>query len=392
MAALPQPLPLPRKPPGSAQYNWLTGGYESVPEQMELPLEWSAEETLGPDESIQLLATESGAQLLVSGFGISLGRKSERVTLRLKHKTCGELPLYRLQEIVLLGHGISISTDLIADACERGIRIAVLNPNGRPVALLTSPFLSATVETRRRQLAALGQPVGADFIRWVAAGKLHNQEKLLRYFAKSRDGDSRRWIEDAAGSLLKLRRQVLAVEGDCVESVRPSVLGCEGAGGRIYWSAIATILPGALGFRGRAHDGYGDPVNAALNYGYGILYCHVWGAVLNAGLEPFAGFLHGDRPGKPSLVLDLVEEFRQPAVDRPLFARLTKGGDIRVQGGLLDGPSREAVASRVVLRLNAVEPHRGKQHQVRSIIQMQARLAASAFRGERGYRPFAFKW
>jgi CRISPR-associated protein Cas1 len=90
--------------------------------------------------------------------------------------------------------------------------------------------------------------------------------------------------------------------------------------------------------------------------------------------------------------LDLVEEFRQPVVDRPLLAWLTKGGEIRVQGGLLDGASREAVAERVLRRLNAVEPHRGKRHQVRSIIQMQARLAASAFRGERVYRPFAFKW
>jgi len=57
-------------------------------------------------------------------------------------------------------------------------------------------------------------------------------------------------------------------------------------------------------------------VNSALNYGYGILYGQVWGAVMNAGFEPFAGFLHLDRPGKPSLVLDLIEEFRQPIVDR----------------------------------------------------------------------------
>ena len=392
MAAVLQTLPAPRKPPGAAQYNWITGGYESPPDQMELPLEWPLADALGPDESIQLLATESGTQLLVAGFGISLGKKSERVTLRLKRKTCGELPLYRLQEIVLLGRGMSISTDLIGDACERGIRIAILRPNGQPAALLTSPFLSATVETRRRQMAALTQPAGADFIRWIAAGKLHNQEKLLRYFAKSREGEPRQTLEEAAGSLRRLRRQALAIEGDGVESVRPSALGCEGAGGRVYWSAISAILPDALGFRGRIHYQPEDAVNAALNYGYGILYSHVWGAILNAGLEPFAGFLHGDRAGKPSLVLDLVEEFRQPVVDRSLFAWLTKGGDVRVQGGLLDGPSREAVASRVLLRLNAVEPHRGQRHQVRSIIQMQARRAASAFRGEREYRPFAFKW
>ena len=95
---------------------------------------------------------------------------------------------------------------------------------------------------------------------------------------------------------------------------------------------------------------------------------------MNAGLEPFAGFLHVERSGKPSLVLDLMEEFRQPVVDRPIFSWLNKGGQLTLQKGMLDAASKENVASRVLMRLVAEEQHRGKQHQVRSIIQMQARL------------------
>ena len=135
-----------------------------------------------------------------------------------------------------------------------------------------------------------------------------------------------------------------------------------------------------------------DAVNAALNYGYGILTSHVWGAVMNAGLEPFAGLMHVDRSGKPSFVLDMVEEFRQPIVDRPIFAWLFKNGSLKLANGMLDTGSKEAVASRVLARLNATELHQGKEHQVRSIIQMQARLAAAAFRERRPYRPFNFQW
>jgi CRISPR-associated protein Cas1 len=113
---------------------------------------------------------------------------------------------------------------------------------------------------------------------------------------------------------------------------------------------------------------------------------------MNAGLEPFAGFLHVDRPGKPSLVLDLVEEFRQPVVDRAIFSWLNKGGQLEMERGQLDGAARENVASRVLLRLTSSEQHRGKQHQIRSIVQMQSRLAASAVRGLRPYRSFSFKW
>ncbi|MGH9581852.1 MAG: CRISPR-associated endonuclease Cas1, partial [Bryobacteraceae bacterium] len=103
-------------------------------------------------------------------------------------------------------------------------------------------------------------------------------------------------------------------------------------------------------------------------------------------------FLHVDRSGKPSLVLDLMEEFRQPVVDRAILSWLNKGGQLTMEKGLLDGASRENVASRVLMRLTATEQHRGKQHQIRSIVQMQARLAASAVRGLRPYRSFSFKW
>jgi CRISPR-associated protein Cas1 len=298
----------------------------------------------------------------------------------------------RLQEIVVASRGVSFSSDLLEEICSRGIRIGCIDSSGKPVALITSPMLTATVETRRCQLAAYNDDRGAEFCRWVVAGKLYNQEKLLRYFGKNRDGERRRGLEETATAIRRLRRQALAAEGDCADAVRQTLLGYEGTAGRIYWKEIAATLPEESGFAGRSHGGPTDGVNAALNYGYGILYSHVWGAVMNAGLEPFAGFLHVDRSGKPSFVLDLVEEFRQPVVDRPVLGWLNKGGRLKLIKGMLDGESREEVASRVLQRLNSVEAHRGKKHEIRSIIQMQARLAASALRRMRNYRPFTFKW
>lgn len=382
-----------RKPPASeGQHNWITGGVDILPEQMELPLPPLDDAVLPDDGTVSLLATESGSQLFVSGFGLFIGKKSERVVVRQGKSVCAQVPFMRLQEIIIASKGISLSSDLIEELCERGIRIAFLNSSGKPIALVTSPMLTATVETRRAQLSASQNNRGAELCRWIVAGKLHNQEKLLRYFAKSREGDRRSILEDNAVTLRRLRRSALAVEGTTPDEVRASLMGLEGTGGRLYWKQIGNMLPDGLGFAGRSHQGASDAVNAALNYGYGILTAHVWGAVMNAGLEPFAGFLHVDRSGKPSLVLDLMEEFRQPVVDRPIFSWLNKGGQLTLQKGMLDGASKENVASRVLLRLVAEEQHRGKQHQVRSIIQMQARLAASAVRGSRPYRSFSFKW
>src|SRR5262249_16430914 len=159
--------------------------------------------------------------------------------------------------------------------------------------------------------------------------------------------------------------------------------------GRLYWDGVRAILGQRVEFFGREHRGATDAVNSLLNYGYGILYSQVWGAVLNAGLEPFAGFLHVDRPGKPSLVLDLVEEFRQPVVDRAVIAYINVGESIELEQGMLDTETRKAIAARVLERLQATEMYQAKRYQIRSIIQMQARRLASFLKGDGQYKAFS---
>jgi hypothetical protein len=193
-------LPPLRKPPASeGQYNLLTGGIDILPEQMELPLPPVDDAVLPDDGSVVLLATENGSQLFVSGFGLFIGKKSERVVVKQGKSVCAQVPLMKLQEIIIASRGISFSSDLIEEMCERGIRIACLTSSGKPFALLTSPMLTATVETRRSQFAAYQNERGAELCRWIVAGKLHNQEKLLRYFAKNREGERASALENCDG-------------------------------------------------------------------------------------------------------------------------------------------------------------------------------------------------
>ncbi|MDX2180973.1 MAG: CRISPR-associated endonuclease Cas1 [Bryobacteraceae bacterium] len=393
MSALPASLTVsavPRRTP--EQYNWLTRSFDRpAPEQLALPIPPPDEAILPGDESVVLLGTENGSQLLIDGFGLVIGKSSERLVVKRKGKVVAQVPFLKLQEVIVGSRGISVSSDFIEEACRRGIRVGFLMGNGRPYALLTSPLLNATVETRRAQFRACESAVGVEIARWIVAGKLRNQERLLRYFARARSGDPAAKLLSTASSIKRFRRQALAVEGEAPRDVRDSLMGLEGVGGRMYWDCLGLLLPDG-GFEGRVHQGPGGPVNAALNYGYSILTAHVWGSAMNAGLEPFAGFLHVERSGKPSLALDLVEEFRQPVVDRALFAWLNKGGKLSMKGDMLDAGSKEEVAARVLARMNARERHRGKEHEVRSIIQMQARLCAAAVRELRSYRPFSFSW
>jgi CRISPR-associated protein Cas1 len=140
--------------------------------------------------------------------------------------------------------------------------------------------------------------------------------------------------------------------------------------------------------------GAADPVNSLLNYGYGILYGQVERASVLAGMDPYAGFIHTDRPGKPSLVLDLIEEFRQVAVDRLVFGLVNRHFLVKQDDkGRLSDDTRKHFAEKVVEHLEAGVRHEGKSYPLRLVIQMQARHLAAYLRGEREhYVAFKAGW
>jgi CRISP-associated protein Cas1 len=350
--------------------------------------------TIG-DRQLYVAQAEDAAQLVLSGFGMYLGKKSERLQIKLAGKAVYEFPFFRISEVVVASRGVSLSSDLLKEFCERGIRLSFVEASGRPYAMLSSPVLTATVESRREQLMAYNDERGLEFARLIVRGKIRNQRHLLSYFGKYlKQADETRFviISGICPRLRSLELQTKRLEGKSISEARAELMGLEGVAGRIYWEGVKTIIESKAEFNGRVHQGAADTFNALLNYGYGILYAHVWGAVVNAGLEPFAGYLHVDRPGKPSLVLDLVEEFRQPVVDRTVIAFTNLGQSISMNDGLLDEASRRAIAQKVLERLSTREPFRGQQYQVRSIIQMQARSLVSFLRGKSAYKPFSFRW
>lgn len=306
-----------------------------------------------------------------------------------------ELPFFRISEIVVASGGVMLSSDLIKECCERGIRVSFLSSNGRPYAMLSSPMLTATVVTRREQMAAYGDRRGLEIAKAVVRGKLTNQANLLKYFGKyvkEANPEAFRQLSEVIAGLEAEKAEAERVTGERVDDVRARLMGVEGAAGRLYWTGVKLLLSDRVSFETREHRGATDPVNSALNYGYGILYTQVWGALMNAGLEPFAGFLHVDRPGKPSLVLDLIEEFRQPVVDRAVIASVSKGVKLEVREGMLTEGSRRAVADSVLKRLEGEVAFRGRRYRLKSVVQIQARNLAGFLRGDGAYRSFAFKW
>jgi len=341
-----------------------------------------------PDERVNLVVDE---------FGSFLGLKSERIQVRKDREVVREVPLFKLDQVLLLGRGISLSTDLAFECAERGIPIHVLTSLGKPVGMLVAAGLTGTVKTRREQLLAYADGRGVRLGKAFALGKCLNQVNLLKYMAKYRKTtDIARYqeVRDAAIEIDALAEQVKRVEGRCIDEVRLTLMNLEGRAAQIYWEAIGKLLVAEVEWVGREHRGTEDVVNMALNYGYGILYTQVEHALMLAGLDPYGGFVHVDRPGKPSLVLDAIEEFRQPVVDRTVFGMLNKGTEVKVdEEGRLTPETRRLLAEKVLGRLAGTERYEGKKRTLKVILASQAGHIAMFVRGEREtYQPFVAGW
>jgi CRISPR-associated protein Cas1 len=350
--------------------------------------------------------------LVVDDFGVHLGKHSERLqVMRLGDGTPAErmvcqAPLLHLETVVVTGRGVSLSADAIEACTERGIPIFFLDSIGRPYAALYSAGLTGTVMTRRAQLAALAADLdgeahgkrGAAAALAFAAGKIRNQANLLRYMGKYRkEAAPEVYAVIEAGAcqvLAHLEELSPLADSSRVSDIRFQLLGIEGRAAQQYWAAVRQVLPAELEWPGRRGRGARDPVNSALNYGYGILYGQVERALVLAGLDPYGGLVHVDRPGKPSLVLDAIEEFRQAVVDRTVFGLVNR--HVRLEQderGMLTQEARRRLAEEVLARLEAPARYEKRRQPLRAIIQSQARHLATFLRGERGvYEPFVAGW
>ena len=335
--------------------------------------------------------------LVVDDYGAFIGKHSGRLRVTKDKEKLAEAPLLHLEQVVVTGRGIGLSADAIQACCKAGIPIYFVDSRGRPYAALYAAGLTGTVLTRREQLLAYADRRGLELAVAFARGKITNQAGFLRYASKYRqetDPELYQELRWCAGEVRDHLEELRQMEGNCVDEVRGQILSTEGRAAKKYWSALKQVIPEQYEWPGRKGRGAQDPVNAALNYGYGILYGQVERALVLAGLDPYGGFIHADRPGKPSLVFDLIEEFRQVVVDRTIAGMANKRMKLELdEKGLLVEKSRRAIAEKVLARLEAAERYERKRQPLRVILQSQARHIATFVRADRAaYEPFIARW
>lgn len=245
-------------------------------------------------------------QLIVDTQGVRLRKIGERLTVQQGGDTLQSVPLGPLQQVILMGRGVSASTPLLYELTRRGVDVVYQSQHGRFGFRLVGPA-SKHSTLRAHQVLVTQDPERAlPLAQAVVVAKLHNQATVLRRHREALGSQGQRALETLETQLTRAR------EAADLDTLR----GHEGSGAAAYFGAWPALVDaGKWHFEGRAYHPPPDPINAMLSLGYTLLLHDIIGAVYRIGLDPDVGFFHVLDYGRPSLALDLEEEFRPIIVD-----------------------------------------------------------------------------
>jgi len=245
-------------------------------------------------------------QLVINTYGSYLQKNGDCFKVRADDRVF-EISCKKVSSI-LISTAAYITTDAIKMAMENNIDIVFIDEHGDPYGRVWHPKLGSTTLIRRRQLEIAETESGLTLaLEWVKT-KFNNHIDLLKRLRKTRPQKSAE-ISAYIEKLQNVMKGLDPLSGTVSES-RGTIMGIEGSGGRIYFGALSSLMPGRFKFSGRSRNPAGDEFNALLNYAYGVLYSKVEKACIIAGLDPYVGFIHTDHYNKKSLVFDLIENYR----------------------------------------------------------------------------------
>jgi len=342
--------------------------------------------------------------VFLDDFGIFLGRKRNRFSVK-KNGEVKEIVADDVDSIICCSSGVAISTSALELATENNIQVVFAKYRGWPYAVLMPASLTGSVRARREQFLAYNDERSVVLAKKFIAGKLVNQANFLKLMAKNRRQTDPKLSEKLyeSGKLIdEANDRISREQGSKIDATRQQIMNLEAEAARYYWECVRQILPAELEFTGRITRGATDPFNAMLNFGYQtVLFPEVWKAVSYAGLDFYAGYLHADRSGKPSLVLDLMEEFRQQLVDRTLIGLITKNvikpNEIIAPDSVEEGRVLRKDVIKVLLaslqeRLDSNVMFNGQKGSLKSFIHLQPRCMVRFLLREADYVPFCLGW
>lgn len=336
--------------------------------------------------------------LYVTTQGAYLGKDGEAVAVRVEEEVRMRIPIHTLGSIVCFGQ-VGFSPFLLGLCGERGVAVSFLSENGRFLARLQGPTSGNVLLRRAQYRYADDESACVPVVRAMVAAKIANCRTVLLRALRDRP-------EHGGAAAV---RQASAALGQCLASLRDgvpldSLRGIEGNAARLYFEVFDHLVAQQkedFVFRDRSRRPPLDNVNALLSFLYTLLRHDVQAALEAVGLDPAVGFLHRDRPGRPGLALDMMEELRAFLADRLALSlinlqQVRGSGFSRTETGgvVMDDATRKTVLTAYQKRKQEeiLHPFLGEKTTVGMLPHLQAALLARTLRGDLdGYPPFLWK-
>ncbi len=329
--------------------------------------------------------------------GAYLHRDGETVAIRVGDELKLRVPVHTLEGLVCWGR-VSCSPPVLGLCCERGVGISFLSEQGRFIARVQGPVSGNVLLRRQQYRMADDEGKTLPGVRAIVAAKIANSRVVLLRAARELSDDARG--DDIRNAASRLSWAGLeASRAASIDEAR----GYEGVAGQAYFSVFNQMIAGdreSFQFEGRSRRPPLDRVNALLSFVYALLRHDIESALESVGLDPAVGFLHADRPGRPSLALDLMEELRAALADRLVLTlinrRQVQGAGFSEQdgGGIqMNDETRKQVLSAWQLRKqDEIEhPYLKERIPLGLVPYVQALLFARHVRGGLDAYP-AFFW
>jgi CRISPR-associated protein Cas1 len=332
--------------------------------------------------------------LYVTTQGSYLAKEGETVLVQVEHKNRLRIPLHTLSGIVCFGQ-VSCSPPLMGFCAEKDVALSFLTEHGKFLARVQGPVNGNVLLRREQYRRADDQASSVTIARAVVQAKIANCRTVL--LRGMREHALRGEVENAIG---RLARSLQLLEAAAlIDAVR----GVEGDGARTYFCVFDHLITTAkehFFFRERSRRPPLDNVNALLSFLYTLLVHDIVGALETVGLDPAVGFLHRDRPGRPGLALDLMEELRPVLADRLALSMINRrqvhedGFQTVEAGGVVmdDATRKEVLVAWQKRKQEEIQhPFLGERVSFGLIPYVQALLLARYLRGDLDAYP-AFFW
>lgn len=318
-------------------------------------------------------------------------KRAEYLIVQYADKHTVEVPLIKISQVVVSGN-VTLTTPALHSLLEAGIEVCFLSMYGQFRGRLSPPVARNALLRRTQYRAHIDPQRSLVVAQACVKGKLENMRTMLMRANRS--------LQDAEITTAAIAMQTLIQRIPGTATVG-SLLGIEGTGSASYFAVFGKLLRGTMTFTQRRRRPPLDPINAMLSLGYTLLLQQVSSAIEMVGLDPYVGFLHQPRYGRPSLALDLMEEFRPIIVDSVVLNIVnhlmlsTQDFQEELGGAVYLKPAaRKTFYAKFEERLQEEiqHPHFGYRTSYRRCIELQVRLLGKWLTGEiPAYLPFSVR-